>query len=116
MKFLYPFKPTWDFKTNKQNNPNPFSFKICFLHGVLLLTLEMLRVLWKLDSAAFGQLSGKGEGRKGTALGRLRSGIQQVKRSDSNTRNINALGATVLSICYQAVLVSRETLFVLVIH
>lgn len=91
MKFLYLFKPSWDYKN--QNNPILFSLKICFLHGVLQLILKMLKMLCKLDSAAFGQLSGKWEGRKGTALGRLRFGIQQVKHSDSDAQNMKALEA-----------------------
>lgn len=71
------------FKKNPHKiKPYPFSLKICFLHGGLLLSLEMLKMLCKLDSSAFGQLSGKGGGGEGTALGRLRAGIQQIKRSD----------------------------------
>lgn len=71
-------------------------------------------MLCKLDSEAFGQLSGKWEGKKGTALGRLSFGKQQIKHSDA--QNIKALEAMVFSICYQIVLFSRDTLFVLVIH
>lgn len=41
--------------------------EVYFLQGVLQLILERLRMLCKLDSAAFGQLSGKGADRKGTA-------------------------------------------------
>lgn len=93
MKCLHSFKPNWDFKKRKKKKPhlNPFSLKFHFLHGVLQLILAKLRMLCKLDSTAFGQLSGKGEGRKGTVLGSLRFGIQEIKHSDSNAQNIKAL-------------------------
>lgn len=62
---------------NKNQNSNQFSLKVCFLHGGLQLILGMLRMLCKLHGVAFGQLSGKGEGGKGTAPGRLRLGYSR---------------------------------------
>lgn len=98
--------------------PYPFYLKICFLHAMkaLLWSLEMLRLLCKLDSSAFGQLSGKGGGRKGTALGSLRAGIQQIKPSDSCPKHKGPGSNRLLYMLHQIVLFSREHFFVLVIH
>lgn len=67
MKPLTPLNQAGIKKTTQNTNPNLFSLEVYFLQGVLQLILERLRMLCKLDSAAFGQLSGKGAGRKGTA-------------------------------------------------
>lgn len=80
MKFLHHFKPSWDSK-KKKKKPNTITHSLSAFCMVLQLILEMLKMLCNLDSAAFGRVRQRGS-RKGPALGRLRFGIQQIKRSD----------------------------------
>ena len=104
MKFLYPFKPSRDFFKNK--NPNPFSSKICFLHGVLLLTLEIEDALQTRQCSLWPTVRQRGRQKRHSSR-QARFGVQQTKHSASNAQNIKALEAIVFSVYYQIVLFSR---------